>query len=248
MEHDLYLSAHCDDVAFSLGAHATQHPGGRLFTPFSRSNCINNGGLIETHGLDQLPPDARIMSVSSIRRAEDEEFARRAGLVASYGGLDEAPLRGRDPFDPAHAAEDAAALGPEIMGAIKALLPRKKPGRRPTLYCPIGIGHHLDHLVVRGTVLANLAWLRQWYGVVFYEDLPYAANMAPRREMLDAFTALVGPPAPRRRVLKVHDPAAKVELAVIYLSQHGWLPPPVGWFVPATGEADEPMHEALWLL
>lgn len=246
-DHDLYLSPHCDDICFSLGSYVASQGKGKLLSVFTRSNHVRNAELIETQKLYELPPEARIMSAMAIRRDEDERFAAEVGLTTSYGNLDEAPVRGREPFDAACVHEDTNQYSAAIMGQIKSLHLGVEP-RSSVLYCPIGIGRHVDHLIVRDTVLENLSELRKLYRVCFYEDLPYAANHDLRRDGLHDFFERVSPLKPWRHAVRTRNVQYKLELAAIYISQFQWLPIVVQEFMPATKVPGNPIHEALWVL
>ena len=246
--HDVYLSPHCDDVCFSLISHIMQRwSAGVLLTVFTRSNCINNGEQIVAGGFDELPLAERIARVSEVRRREDERFAAMAGLTRINCGLDEAPVRGREPFDASFAREDTRRFAATIMDKIRSMtvLP---VGHSPGLYCPMGIGGHVDHLVVRNAVLENLVELRGLYAVNFYEDLPYASNPAARRAGLQDFFAQVSPWKPRRKAIRVAAHDHKTSKLEIYASQFSSPPSLRQAFTPATNVPFHPMHEALWLI
>jgi hypothetical protein len=245
--HDLYLSPHLDDVCFSLGSYVASRGKGTLLNVFTHSNCIQHHDTIGTQRLDELPPEARSMLVTTIRREEDSHFIDKAGLQAAYCNFDEAPIRGHEPFDPACVREDTDRFSPAIMDHIKTLR-LGTDERTTTLYCPLGIGGHVDHLIVRNTVLGNLTELRALYRVCFYEDLPYAANPAARQAGLHDFFERVRPAQPWRHALRVRNLRYKQELLEIYKSQFRWLPAVIGEFTPATRVPHNPVHEALWVL
>lgn len=52
---------------------------------------------------------------------------------------------------------------------------------RPWLFCPAGIGDHVDHVAVRTVIAGHLDALGHSYRVAFYEDLHYAADPEKRR-------------------------------------------------------------------
>jgi hypothetical protein len=246
-EHDLYLSPHLDDVCFSLGSYVASRGKGTLLNIFTHSNCIRHHDTIGDQRLDELSPGARSMLVTTIRRDEDERFAVEVGLCTSYCNLDEAPVRGREPFDPACVHEDTNQFSAAIMDFIRTL--RLDGGERNTvLYCPLGIGGHVDHLVVRNTVLKNLVELQALYKVCFYEDLPYAAHPADRQTGLRDFFERISPVKPWRHALRVRNLSYKRELLEIYKSQFRWLPAVIQEFSSATKVPRNPVHEALWVL
>lgn len=245
--NDLYLSPHVDDVCFSLGNYIAGRGAGLLLNIFTQSSCIPNRAVEEAGRIHELPAQARAVTITALRRKEDLYFAAKVGLHAVYCNLPEAPNRGHDPFDASCVDDDTAQYAAAIMDHIRTLFPMT-PGRAPTLYCPMGIGGHLDHLVVRKTVLDNLIELRGLYDVVFYEDLHYASNAAKRRQGLLDFFARVAPKKPWRKALPVKDHQKKLELVGIYLSQIQYPPVKPLDFTPATRAPYNPMHEAVWLL
>lgn len=245
--HDVYLSPHYDDICFSLGSHVLERGKGVLLGVFSRSKYLGNSLRIRATGLDGLSPELQIDRVSAIRRAEDFQFAAEVGLRPFYCGLDEAPVRGRHPFAAEFAVEDTRQFSPVLMGWLRTFASGVSDDR-PALYCPLAIGAHLDHLVVRNTVLDHLSELRDIYTLYFYEDLHYASNCTARQAGLRDIFARLCPLTPRRLALPVSDFRRKVRLLEIYSSQFPALPPNPLEFTPWTGIPSYPAHEALWML
>lgn len=80
------------------------------------------------------------------------------------------------------------------------------------LYFPLGIGHHVDHII---TFEAGLALLKQGHPVTFYEDFPYTIqknNYAQRRAELPDFQPTIIP-------LTEAEITAKIESFLYYRSQ-----------------------------
>ncbi|MBN9217391.1 MAG: hypothetical protein J0I79_05510 [Mesorhizobium sp.] len=237
--HDLYLSPHCDDICFSLGAFARRRRQGVLLTLFSRSAYVARPETVAARG------DDRIEAISGLRQREEQAFARQAGLHLSLGGFDEAPLRGHDPFDTSGADEDARRLDGLIIEAILAAAQERTEDQRPWLFCPAAIGGHIDHLVVLKVVLRHYEALRERWRVAFYEDLHYAAVWRARVTGLARFQALAAPIEPRRSLLPIGSAADKLALAALYPSQFVQLPASIAAFTPAL-RIPAPAHEALW--
>jgi hypothetical protein len=245
--HDLYLSPHYDDICYSLGNHVAWRGRGKMLVVFSRSDYIFNARHIEAAGFNGLDQEAKIAHATAVRRGEDQRFAAEVGLTVTYCGFDEAPVRGNESNDARFARQDTPHFAAAIMERIRALAGRNN-GSRPSLYCPLGIGGHVDHLVVRDTVLANLAELLELYTPHFYEDLPYASNHAQRRAGLRDFIGRLGSARPRRLMLPIDDFVHKTALVEIYSSQIYWPRPAIVLFTPQTGAEVCPPHEALWVL
>lgn len=80
------------------------------------------------------------------------------------------------------------------------------------LYFPLGIGHHVDHIVVFDV---GMALLEQGFDVQFYEDFPYTIqkdNFAVRRSELPGFEPVIIP-------LTQDELNAKIEAFLYYRSQ-----------------------------
>lgn len=237
--HDVYLSPHCDDICFSLGAFTRRRQQGVLLTLFSRSGYVARPGTVAARG------DERIAMISTVRQDEEQAFSRRAGLRLCLGGLDEAPLRGHDPFDSAAADEDARRLDAVIIEAIFASTQEQAETPRPWLFCPAGIGGHIDHLVVLKIVLRHYEALRERWRIAFYEDLHYAAVWRTRVAGLARLQALAAPVRLRRWSLPIGSAAEKLALAALYPSQFAQLPASIAALTPAL-QIPASAHEALW--
>lgn len=229
---NIYLSPHHDDIAFSLGALVADAPGGMLVNLFTRS------GYVEGTPVDVRPDAATIERITALRRAEDEAFATRYRLERVEFGLEEPPLRGRSPWDLDGLPNDIEQLRAPLT-ALLGQVPRD--GAR--IFCPAGIGGHVNHLAVRALVIELLPELAPRAHVLFYEDLPYAASSrARRRGMADLRAALGG-----RKLRRRSWAAGKEKLAAInlYPSQHAAARTSLKRFSPRTIWPSGP-HEAVW--
>ncbi|WP_181170176.1 MULTISPECIES: PIG-L family deacetylase [unclassified Mesorhizobium] len=237
--HDLYLAPHCDDICFSLGAFVLQRRKGALLTLFSKSGYVAQPRTVAALG------DERIAAISSLRQREDLAFATQVGLRLCFGGLDEASLRGHDPFDTAKADDDARQLDGAVVAAIFAAATEQPKDRRPWLFCPMAIGGHVDHMVVLKIVLRHYNALRARWRIAFYEDLHYASAWQARTAGLARFEQLAARLKPRRSLWPIGAPADKLALAALYRSQFVELPASIKPFTPAQ-RIPAPAHEALW--
>lgn len=229
-DNNIYLSPHHDDVAFSLGALVAAAPGGTLVNLFTRS------GYVAGTPTDRRPDAATIERVTLLRRAEDEAFARRYRLERLDLGLDEPPLFGRSPWELGGLADDIA----QLRAPLTALLQRATPGAR--IFCPAGIGGHVNHLAVRALVIELLLELAGCE-VLFYEDLPYASSSRARwHAIADLRAALKGRKLRRRSWAAAPDKLAAVNL---YPSQHAATPTSLRRFSPRAIWPLGP-HEAVW--
>lgn len=236
---DLYLAPHCDDICFSLGAFALRRRQGTLLTVFSQSNYVALPRAIRARG------DERIHLISDLRRREDEAFARSAGLRLRFGGLDDAPLRGLEPFATARVDAEVRRLGGAVIAAIAEVADERLHDRRPWLFCPTAIGGHVDHMVVLKIILEHYEALRRRWRIAFYEDLHYASVWRVRAFGLARFQRLAAPLKPRRSAWPIEASSEKLTLACLYPSQFADLPDSIRPFTPAQ-RVPAPAHEALW--
>ncbi|PWR21980.1 PIG-L family deacetylase [Zavarzinia compransoris] len=202
----LVLAPHPDDAAFSVGGLVRAWRGPKtVLTVFGRSNFTRAGGFTAAE------------PVSHCRRQEDEAYCRRVGASLDALDLPEASLRrapdwaaifGRQPER--YGACDRAARDAldARLGAVLATPP-------DLVLVPAALGDHADHLLVRDAALAGLRETGACFA--FYEDLPYAADLAAP-EIREAIAGLTPAPA------VVHVPlgaglAAKLDDAACYASQ-----------------------------
>ena len=243
---DLYLSPHADDVCFSLGSLVNHRRAGILLTIFSQSDHLLQQTSWRTNAFQTMDARQKIETASRIRRMEDLAFADRVGLKAAFAGLDEARLRNRDPFDSAKSVEDAVWLERQLIDAIAAA-GNAPAASRPVLYCPMGIGGHVDHLVTLRIVRKRYEELHSRYEIAFYEDLHYAANWENRVSGVSRFRDIIYPLKPRRWMFPVENGEYKLDLIRIYRSQFRDVPDNIVDFIPATKIFSRP-HEAVWTL
>jgi len=233
---DLFLSPHSDDVCFSLGDLAARRGAGTLLTVYSRSRHIAG-------------PAAKAASVDEVtarRLAEDAAFAAACNLAVEDLELSEAPLRGHRPFELDGLAREVETLEPLLLDRIRGLAARRKPPDRPWLFCPAGIGGHLDHAAIMTAIARNLDKLQAIYWVCFYEELPYASSVLTRSiglrrlaQTLPQFTLT------RRHWEMTDDGKRKLDLVRLYASQFAAPPAHIAPFSPALYLAHAP-HESVW--
>ncbi len=229
---DVYLGPHCDDVCFSLGAHTHRRRSGVLLT------VCPVGGYIAT-------PGKTVAEITDIRFGEEVAFARSCGLVACHLRIEGASVLRHDPFDASWLVPNTERIERRLLEALRGLGAASTAAERPWLFCPGGIGGHIDHLAVRGTVLRHAAGLAELYRLSFYEDLPYASVFEKRcAGIADLMRALEGPPL-RRFVLPVADQHdAKLTMLRLYPSQLPEPPQSLAAFTPSAAPATA--HEAVW--
>ena len=233
---DVYLSPHCDDIAFSIGRFTQARGKGRLVTLFSRSAFTSKPGL------GDLSADA----VTALRQAEERRFAEVCGLALTHFDLPEAPLRGFKPTEHEKAAAQTVALGPAIIPKLLTLGEERSAAERPWLFAPAAIGGHLDHAILLLLIAANRVALERRFRLAFYEDLPYAVWHEARVEGLQRFRSLFGLLGWRRYSFPLGtDIQTKLDLMNLYASQHA-KPPEISEYSPEC-RPPQPPHEAIWV-
>jgi LmbE family N-acetylglucosaminyl deacetylase len=163
----LLLSPHSDDIAYSLC--------GRLLADGIRLEaCV----MVTVFSISQFapyanPPLADTAAITAFRADEDWAFARAVGLQRIELGLCEAPIRdGITNVDDLFTRE---CLGHPYLGTlITKLRPVLTAADWSEIYLPLGLGGHIDHLMLKEAVLHSGIKAQR---VRFYEDLPYAGEM-----------------------------------------------------------------------
>ena len=179
MSDIVILSPHLDDAVLSLGGMIGREvAAGRIVEVVS---CFTAGPP-----LDSISPERRVFGDYSMRRAEDERAL--AVLGARHRWLDlheriwrEPPLPRTNGVFPTHVFRtpphmgDFAELKP-IRAAIGEIL-----DSGATIYAPLAIGHHVDHVEVTLAALREVLGRGAFDRIRFYED-PYALGRACRKQ------------------------------------------------------------------
>jgi hypothetical protein len=155
------LSPHSDDVPFALGGAVLD---GR-FADLTVATVYSISGFLmsDNHG---EPSRA-----TAVRKAEDREFwsmfAPTVGLL--YLDRLDAPLRLGIPW------ERVCSIVPDYTNdaecAVLKDIIKQVAGPDSLLLSPLGLGEHVDHLLLCHVALALS---RGGWAVAFYEDMPYA--------------------------------------------------------------------------
>lgn len=214
----IYIAPHLDDAVLSCGGQIAQHiaAGSRVLvvtlcaaSPTAGTRLTPYAEHLErTYALGADPTagrrdeDMRALAILGCDGLHLDQFDAPYRLDA-YGtrGAVFAPPVVDDPLEPA------------TIQILNQLLAQQSQAR---LYLPLGVGSHVDHLVVYA---AGLAVHKQGGNIVWYEDAPYAVDpelVTQRLAMLpDAFEPVVvqiGPVLGR-----------KLEAIAAYRSQIGKL-------------------------
>ncbi|WP_207426745.1 PIG-L family deacetylase [Pedobacter sp. SYSU D00535] len=156
------LSPHFDDAAYGLTLTISRLVNRNV--PIKLLNCFT------VTKWTAIPVESKeIEAVSRLRAREDADFNRLFGSVIQLVNLDllDAPLRKGYIFQEKPLEADEW----EVVNELKLKLEEHLDG---ILFCPLGIGSHIDHAICLEAVLKLYPDIR----VVFYEDLPYAARIS----------------------------------------------------------------------
>lgn len=258
-QQHIFLSPHHDDICLSLACTVRASGGGELLNLFSRSGYVAapyepllNTAPSDTAYHNPLAVEHRAGDrtelVSQVRRREDQSFCSRVGLKRQDLDLDDALIRGHEPFtySTAELAADADRVA-RVLHPILQDMVRGNGSEATTLFCPMGIGGHRDHLACLQAVLGMPIELHRQLRLQFYEDLHYSSDPEARQQGLARFIQLLKP----ARMVKVplRLTAAnmnwKMQLIHLYNSQH-YHPISMWDYTPADSNQWGP-HEALWV-
>jgi hypothetical protein len=249
---DIFLAPHFDDVCFSLGALVSHSGHGQLLTLFSLSDYVENqqiNFIIKGNSRKLAPEERRVVVgiVSRMRLVEERNFCNQLSLSLKIGGFVDSILRGRHPFNNSInlAAIDTPLFAGRIMELITAADHSTASDIKPWLFCPMGIGSHVDHLILRSVVVENIVSLRTRFRVAFYEDLPYASIAANWFSGVENFFSLHQFKL-ARHFYEVVDVDGKLDLIRGYASQLSSMPEDLARFSPVCGGPDV-SYEAVWL-
>ena len=197
----LFLSAHLDDAVLSCGALIESVKGAcpvTVATLFTAATCPPH-----TRAARSFLRQCDATSAAELfeeRRAEDVEVLRAMGVEPVHLGVTDALFRRRDLRGVAAWAErvlpevghryptyrfDIAkgrvsrgdrAMIDDLAVAVAELVDRTGYG---VVYCPVGVGRHVDHLITRAV------GSRQPVPVVYYSDFPYNQASDPDGAFLD---------------------------------------------------------------
>lgn len=173
----IVLSPHCDDFILSLGGIALRWSKSKVkledLIIFSNSNYLVN----DDTGNSDISK-SRIKIVSSIRLREEQSVMKRLGNIKIRPlKQDEALVRGhyiekqRGERFPRGFYEKKDKKATDNVYKLLAPLFSKNI----QLFAPLAIQGHIDHLIIRETVLKIIQSKKIKAQVFFYEDLPYAA-------------------------------------------------------------------------
>ncbi|EER22289.1 MULTISPECIES: PIG-L deacetylase family protein [spotted fever group] len=155
----ILLSPHHDDIAFSIGGMISIY----CYTKNIKCYLINIFNKTK-----YCLPTCKTTNVNKQRNAEDNRFAKQFSLnKINLNFPDSSVLR--------HTAHSEIICTPHdirrsfLMQKLNKIFKYIKPNK---IFCPLGIGGHIDHKMVKEICLE--IFRNNYHNLVFYEDLPYA--------------------------------------------------------------------------
>jgi LmbE family N-acetylglucosaminyl deacetylase len=219
MKH-LFLSPHPDDAVLSCGGliHRLIQAGEtvEVFTVTSGEippEVRNSPFAAELLGRWQLGADA-----IAGRQAEDRAALAVLGSTARFGTIPDAPFRldaqGRQLYPDRNAIFGDLDPRDPALHRLGEITEGCDP--RTVIYAPLGVGHHVDHLL---TQKALLVWLESFpeVAVFLYEEYPYSAEGDAVIQV--ARKQLGQPTRPVSHTLSETDLDAKIRAIACYQSQ-----------------------------
>lgn len=182
----ILVSPHPDDIALSIGGMIV---GNMLPKPlldvtlFTRSYHAPYGYRGISPFIERMLPSGfrmgrrfrkslTLLEINRYRKREDLRFFKSQGIHNSDLDLLDAQLRGhRNPMNVSHHTRSDHLVFETIRSQIMKLTSRLDGGY---ILVPLGLGGHIDHQIAKDACLA----VRGNLCPVFYEDLPYAADVS----------------------------------------------------------------------
>ncbi len=235
---DVYLQPHSDDICFSLGGLAERRRRGVLLTALPISGYVPLGP-------GQRPPSAEI--VTQTRMQEDRAFSQACGLEARFLAIPCGSSAGYGSFDLDRLDENLERVKAPIQAELLRLAAESGSPERSWLFCPAGIGGHVDHVAILKAIVEDYDRLSERYRIAFYEDLHYASNAKARKVGIARLRQIATVRRLRRRSLSLGAGGGVRKRALINLYPSQFLEPPrnLKSFTPAVWPWSAP-HEAIW--
>jgi LmbE family N-acetylglucosaminyl deacetylase len=160
---DLLLSAHADDIAYSIGGILLKGycQQSKLVTVFEQTTFVPY----------ITKPVTSIEQATTIRQAENIAYANKLQLEHYGMGLKDATLREYTDLDTIFTVTDYRqdSGAEESIRVIHNFLNTQTEMKR--LWVPLGVGNHIDHIILQKAVLS---WQTTFpLELIFYEDVPY---------------------------------------------------------------------------
>ena len=166
----LFLSPHPDDIAFSIAETFSRCSSYGIAT---RLLCVFSESAYTVKRDIPKNPD----TVSILRLSEDKAFIRDMYPGCKYGrlGLKDSMLRSAPNKKFPRIRELAVQPNIDLIETVATKI-KYRMCTADLIFCPLAIGDHTDHTLLREAVIRNIRLL-QGTTVIFYEDLPYCSGI-----------------------------------------------------------------------
>lgn len=173
----IYLSPHLDDAVLSCGGRIWQQAqaGERVLVVVIFAGAPALGTPLSPFAQALHVRWGHIAGAAARRQEEDLAALALLGAEAVHWPYTDCIYRRTSGGRFLYASEEA--LWEEVHPAEKSLLTELAArlaalplGQNGTVYAPLGVGHHVDHQIVRRAVEATE------YALTYYEDFPYAED------------------------------------------------------------------------
>lgn len=186
----IFISPHFDDIALSCGGTAARlaRMGARCIAvtvcaaPAPEESELS-GYAQWLHDRWKTAGSTGATPVNDVRRAEEKAALGLLGVEPIWLDVPDAPYRRSRAGEPSYtsdeqlfgkvAREERRILVPRIAEEIRRTA-RENGGERGRVrvFAPLGVGHHVDHQLAHWAARR----LGPRFGVLYYEDYPYAAK------------------------------------------------------------------------
>jgi LmbE family N-acetylglucosaminyl deacetylase len=194
----IFLSPHFDDIALSCGGIAARlaRSGARCIAvtvcaaPAPSADSLSDYALQMQTRWESASHAGGEQAINEVRREEERQAARLLGIEPRMLDLPDAPYRRGSKGEHLYtsdadlfaivAPQERRTLVPSIAEEVARIAREVGIRGRPRVFAPLGIGHHVDHQLVFWAARR----LGPRYGVLFYEDYPYATREGALRERI----------------------------------------------------------------
>ena len=202
----IFLSPHFDDIALSCGGMAVRlsKMGAKCIgitvcaAPAAANEPLSPFAEM-LHGQWESASGSTVEAINAVRRQEEQASLKLLGLEPVWLDVPDAIYRRGASGDHLYnseetlfskvAPEERQQLVPHIAEEIRRVAGEKGARGRVRVFAPLGIGNHVDHQLVFWAARR----LGPRYGVLFYEDFPYASRAGALQARLDGLRMPVQP-------------------------------------------------------
>jgi LmbE family N-acetylglucosaminyl deacetylase len=209
----VFLAPHLDDTTLSCG--------GRMHQLAQAGETVQVVVIMAGDPPDPLPESPLIRELHDrwkagnapihARRQEERQAAARLGATVTFMDLPDCVYRTRPDGTVLYPAGDDDLFGPvKPDDPARVILQGTPHPAAQTLYVPLGVGGHVDHILVRQWAETSAE------SIIYYEDYPYAEQAAA---ITDVIESRAGRLQPEVITLTDDDFTAKWQAVAEYHSQ-----------------------------